>query len=214
MISLKPETGIPGDASADQMDAIADLADRFSFGEIRVTHLQNLVLGHVRQGELRELWLALRPLGLVSLNIGLISDIVCCLRFDFCALANARSIPIARHLSGRLADLKLQRQIGPLRINISGCINACGHHHAGHIGIFGVDKKGEEFFQLTLGGSGDEHAAIGQILGPALPEKDAVDAIASLIDAYLARRKDRESFIETYRRLGAAPFQEAVYAGA
>ena len=214
VISLKPESGIPGDASADQMDAIADLAEQFSFGEIRVTHLQNLVFGHVRQDALHALWSALRPLGLANSNIGLISDIVCCPGLDFCALANARSIPIARRLAERFADLELQRRIGALRINISGCINACGHHHAGHIGILGVDKKGEEFFQLTLGGSGDQHASIGQILGPALPEKDAVDAIANLVDTYLVRRQHGESFIETYRRLGAAPFKEAVYAGA
>ena len=212
--SLKPEGGIPGDASAMQMDAIADLAERFSSGEIRVTHLQNLVLGHVRQDELYTLWQTLRPLGLAAANRGLITDIVCCPGLDYCALANARSIPIAQRISERFADIELQQQIGPLRINISGCINACGHHHNADIGILGVDKKGEEFFQLTLGGCGEEDAAIGQILGAALPESEAVDVISRVIDTYLARRVPNERFRDTYRRLGATFFKEAVYAAA
>jgi sulfite reductase (NADPH) hemoprotein beta-component len=175
VLSQKPIAGIPGDASAMQMDAIADLAERFSSGEIRVTHLQNLVLGHVRQDELYTLWQALGPLGLAAPNRGLITDILCCPGLDYCALANARSIPIAQRISERFANVELQQQIGPMRINISGCINACGHHHNADIGILGVDKKGEEFFQLTLGGRGEEDAAIGQILGTAVPESEAVN---------------------------------------
>jgi sulfite reductase (NADPH) hemoprotein beta-component len=214
VLSLKPVAGIPGDASAMQMDAIADLAERFSSGEIRVSHLQNLVLGHVRQDELYALWQALRPLGLAAPSRGLITDIVCCPGLDYCALANARSIPIAQRISERFADVELQQQIGPLRINISGCINACGHHHNADIGILGVDKKGEEFFQLTLGGCGEEDAAIGQILGTALPESEAVDVISRVIDTYLARRVPNERFRDTYQRLGATFFKEAVYAAA
>jgi len=214
VMSLKPNGGIPGDASAMQMDAIADLAERFSSGEIRVTHLQNLVLGHVRQDELYTLWQTLGPLGLDTPNRGLITDVVCCPGLDYCALANARSIPIAQRISERFADVELQRQIGPLRINISGCINACGHHHSADIGILGVDKKGEEFFQLTLGGRGEEDAAIGQILGTALPESEAVNVISRVIDTYLARRVPNERFRDTYQRLGATFFKEAAYAAA
>jgi sulfite reductase (NADPH) hemoprotein beta-component len=214
VLSLKPNGGIPGDASAMQMDAIADLAERFSSGEIRVTHLQNLVLGHVRQDELYTLWQALGPLGLATPNRGLITDIVCCPGLDYCVLANARSIPISQRISERFADVELQQQIGSLRINISGCINACGHHHNADIGILGVDKKGEEFFQLTLGGCGEEDAAIGQILGTALPESEAVNVISRVIDTYLARRVPNERFRDTYQRLGATFFKEAAYAAA
>ncbi|PYD47849.1 nitrite/sulfite reductase [Novacetimonas pomaceti] len=214
VISLKPDGGIPGDVTADQMDAIADISERYSFGEIRITHMQNVVLGHVRQDQLHALWQELLAVGLATPNIGLIGDIIACPGLDYCSLANARSIPIAQKLSARFADAGLQERIGALRINISGCINACGHHHAGHIGILGVDKRGEEYFQLTLGGSGENDAAIGQILGPALPEDETVDAIAALIDAYLVHRRDDERFVDTYRRLGAAVFKDAVYATA
>ncbi|MBV1833776.1 nitrite/sulfite reductase [Novacetimonas pomaceti] len=214
VISLKPDEGIPGDVTADQMDAIADISERYSFGEIRITHMQNVVLGHVRQDQLHALWQELLAVGLATPNIGLIGDIIACPGLDYCSLANARSIPIAQKLSARFADAGLQERIGALRINISGCINACGHHHAGHIGILGVDKRGEEYFQLTLGGSGENDAAIGQILGPALPEDETVDAIAALIDAYLVHRRDDERFVDTYRRLGAAVFKDAVYATA
>ena len=214
VLSLKPGGGIPGDASAEQMDAIADLAERFSSGEIRVTHLQNLVLGHVRQDELYALWQALRPLGLAVPNHGMVTDIVCCPGLDYCSLANARSIPIAQRIGERFADVELQQRIGPLRINISGCINACGHHHSADIGILGVDKKGEEYFQLTLGGRGEENAAIGQILGAALPESEAVDAVTRVIDAYLTRRLPDELFGDAWRRLGATFFKETVYATA
>ncbi|KON65989.1 sulfite reductase [Komagataeibacter europaeus] len=214
VISIKPDGGIPGDITADQMDLIAELADGWSFGEIRVTHMQNVVLGHVRKDRLRELWTRLVAAGLGTPNIGLVGDIIACPGLDYCSLANARSIPIAQKLSARFADPELQERIGRLHINISGCINACGHHHAGHIGILGVDKRGEEFFQLTLGGSAANDVAIGQIIGPALPEDETVDAIARLIDTYLVLRQGDEQFIDTYRRLGAASFKDAVYAPA
>ncbi|ARW16145.1 nitrite/sulfite reductase [Komagataeibacter europaeus] len=214
VISIKPDGGIPGDVTADQMDLIAELADGWSFGEIRVTHMQNVVLGHVRKDRLRELWTRLVAAGLGTPNIGLVGDIIACPGLDYCSLANARSIPIAQKLSARFADPELQERIGRLHINISGCINACGHHHAGHIGILGVDKRGEEFFQLTLGGSAANDVAIGQIIGPALPEDETVDAIARLIDTYLVLRQGDEQFIDTYRRLGAASFKDAVYAPA
>ncbi|NHO31651.1 nitrite/sulfite reductase [Acetobacter fallax] len=214
VVSLKPDGGIPGDATADQLDLLADLAERFSFGELRVTHLQNVVLGHVRQEQLYELWQALSGAGLGTANIGFITDIVACPGLDYCALANARAIPIAQKLSSRFADLELQREIGALRINISGCINACGHHHAAHIGILGVDKRGEEAFQLTLGGSGEEDASIGQILGPAMSEDETVDAVARLVDFYLVRRDSGERFLDAYRRIGTAAFKDVVYAAA
>ncbi len=214
VVSLKPAGGIPGDATAEQLDLLADLAERFSFGELRVTHLQNVVLGHVRQDRLYEVWQALSVAGLATANIGFITDIVACPGLDYCALANARAIPISQKLSSRFADLELQREIGALRINISGCINACGHHHAAHIGILGVDKRGEEAFQLTLGGSGEEDASIGQILGPAMSEDDTVDAVARLVDFYLVRRDGTERFLDTYRRIGTAAFKDVVYAPA
>jgi len=213
-ISVKPSGGIPGDATSAQLDALADLAERFSFGELRITHMQNVVFGHVRQDEVLALWNALVAAELASPNLGLIGDIIACPGLDYCALANARSIPIAQKISARFADPTLQEQIGKINLNISGCINACGHHHAGHIGILGVDKKGEEAFQITLGGSAHEDASIGQIIGPALPEDDAVDAVAHLIEAYLTHRTEGERFLDTYRRLGAAIFKDSVYASA
>lgn len=210
-VSLKPAGGIPGDATSAQMERLADLADVYSFGEIRITHLQNVVLGHVRKDQLKALWLALGEVGLAEANIGLIGDIVACPGLDYCALANSRSIPIAQKLGARFADTALQAEIGALRINISGCINACGHHHAGHIGLLGVDKRGEEFFQMTVGGRAENGAAIGKILGPALPEDETVDAIARVVDCYLSRREVGETFLETLGRLGDAPFKEAAY---
>ena len=211
VVSLKPAGGIPGDATSAQMDRLADLADEYSFGELRITHLQNIVLGHVRQDRLYDLWTSLKEVDLASANIGLIGDIVACPGLDYCALANARSIPIAQKLGARFGDASLQAEIGALRINISGCINACGHHHAGHIGLLGVDKRGEEFFQITLGGRAENGASIGTILGPALPEDDTVDAIARLVDRYLGIREKGETFLDTLDRLGDAPFKEAAY---
>ncbi len=211
-ISLKPIGGIPGDASADQMDLVADLALRLSFDEIRVSHEQNLVLAHVRQRDLFDLWQTLDKAGLGTANHALITDIIACPGLDYCDLANARSINIAQALSKRFADLDRQRNIGELKLKISGCINACGHHHVGHIGILGVDKKGVEYYQITLGGSGAEDASVGEILGPAFGEADVPDAIEKLIDTYLGARQPGERFLDTYRRLGIQPFREKLYA--
>lgn len=212
-VSCKPAGGIPGDVTSEQMTVLADLADTFSFGELRVTHLQNVVLGHVRQDKLYQVWQILEQNGLGTANIGFITDIIACPGLDYCALANARSIPIAQKLSERFASATLQKEIGALRLNISGCINACGHHHAGHIGILGVDKRGQEAFQITLGGASDQDVvSIGQILGSALSEDETVDAVARIVDVYLARREPGEQFIQTCRRLGTAPFKDAAYA--
>ena len=211
-ISLKPEGGAPGDASADQMDLMADLADRYSHGELRVTHHQNIVLPHVRKQDLHALFRALAPARLASANVGLISDIIACPGLDYCNLANARSIPVAQQLTRRFADPARLEEIGPLRLNISGCINACGHHHVGHIGILGVDKHGEEFYQVTLGGSSSDDASIGKIVGPAFASDRIVDAIDTIVATYLQKRTDgQERFIATYRRIGIDPFKEALY---
>lgn len=210
-ISLKPIGGIPGDASSEQMDAVAALADRFSFSEIRVTHEQNLVLPHVRADDLYTLWQTLKSYDLDTPNLGAISDMIACPGMDYCALANARSIPVAQQISERFADLDRQHDIGELKLKISGCINACGHHHAGHIGILGVDRKGEEYYQITLGGSGAEDASVGDIVGPAFPYDRVVDAVETLVDAYLDIRTDGERFLDTYRRVGKTPFKEALY---
>jgi sulfite reductase (NADPH) hemoprotein beta-component len=211
-VSLKPEGGIPGDATAAEMRAVADLSDQFSLGEVRVSHAQNLVLPNVRKRDLVALWHALMKAKLATANVGLVSDIIACPGLDYCTLATARSIPIAQALSKRFADAERQRTIGELKIKISGCINACGHHHAGHIGILGLDKAGKEFYQVTLGGSEDETASIGQIIGPGFSETEVVDAIEKIVDTYLGLRRDGETFLEAYRRVGAAPFKEAVYA--
>ncbi|MCC6736797.1 MAG: nitrite/sulfite reductase [Bauldia sp.] len=214
-ISLKPTGGTPGDATSEQMDVIADIMERFSADEIRVSHEQNLVLPHVALDDLAEIHAILAANGLASANAGLVSDIICCPGLDYCSLANARSIPVAQAISNRFADMERQRDIGGLKIKISGCINACGHHHVGHIGILGVEKKGEEFYQLTLGGSGDENTAIGEIIGRGFAGNEVVDAIETLVDTYLKVRSSKdESFLETYRRLGQAPFKEALYAAA
>lgn len=212
LISLKPTGGIPGDATAEQMEAVADLADRFSFGEIRVTYTQNLVLPHVRKTDLIVLWQELQKIGLATANIGLATDIIACPGLDYCALANARSIPISQRISERFSDLDRQNNIGPLDIRISGCINACGHHHAGHIGILGVDKKGEERYQLTLGGEGNGESAIGKILGPGFDEVGIVDAVENVVSSYLELRLESETFSQAVIRLGHAPFKERLYA--
>ena len=211
-ISLKPVGGIPGDASAAQMDLIADLAERYAHDEIRVTHSQNLVLAHLRKADLYAVWTALNDAGLATPNLDLVTDIIACPGLDYCALANARSIPVAQKIAQRFADLDRQHDIGEIKIKISGCINACGHHHAGHIGILGVDKKGEEAYQLSLGGSGAEDASLAKILGPGFSEAGVVDAVEKVIEAYRAVRSGpRERFLDTYRRLGDAPFKAAVY---
>ena len=210
-VSLKAPGKVPGDITADKMDAVADLADRYSLGEIRVTHRQNLVLVDVKQSELYELWHKLAELELATPNLGLLSDIICCPGLDYCALANARSIPIAQDISRAFTDLDELQKIGQFTINISGCMNACGHHHVGHIGILGVDKRGEEFFQLTLGGSSDQHASLGDRLGPGLPQAEVPAAIRKIVDAYLVIRQQNERFLDTYRRVGIEPFKAAVY---
>jgi sulfite reductase (NADPH) hemoprotein beta-component len=211
-ISLKPIGGVPGDATAEQMDTVADLAERYSFDELRVSHEQNLVLPHVGLDDLKAVYEALVAAELETANAGLVTDIIACPGLDYCALANARSIPVAQRISERFADGERQREVGELKIKISGCINACGHHHAGHIGILGVDRKGEEFYQVTLGGSGDENAAIGEIVGKGFSSEDVVDAVETLVDTYLAKRvSPEEPFLAAYRRLGPEPFKEALY---
>jgi sulfite reductase (NADPH) hemoprotein beta-component len=208
-VSLKPVGGIPGDASAEQMEAIADLAERFSFDELRVTHTQNLVLPHVREVDLPTVWEALAAIGLGDANLDLASDVIACPGLDYCTLANARSIPVAQRIATLLAPR--EAELGELKIKVSGCINACGHHHAGHIGILGVDRKGTENYQLLLGGSGAEDASLAQILGPGFDEDGVVAAVGRAVDAYVAEREAGERFLDTYRRLGAAPFKAAVY---
>jgi sulfite reductase (NADPH) hemoprotein beta-component len=212
-LSLKPEGGTPGDATAAQMDAIADLADRYSFGEIRVGHEQNLVLPHVAQRELVALWRELDAIGVATPNVNLVSDIISCPGLDYCSLANARSIPIAQEITRRFRNHELARDLGRLHINISGCINACGHHHVGHIGILGVEKNGEEFYQITLGGKADENATLGTLIGPAVPYAQVADVVEDIAAAYLElRQRPDELFIDTVKRTGVEPFRERVYA--
>ena len=214
-ISLKPIGGAPGDASDTQMDAVADLAERYSFDEVRVTHEQNLVLPHVKISDLRTVYDALVENGLATGNAGLITDMITCPGLDFCSLASARSIPIAQEISRKFESPQRQRQIGDLKIKISGCINACGHHHVGHIGILGVEKKGTELYQISVGGDGTENAAIGDILGHGLVADEVPDAIEKLVDFYISQRTGAdEPFIAAYRRIGEAPFKEALYGNA
>ncbi|MDV3456607.1 nitrite/sulfite reductase [Sphingomonas sp. HF-S4] len=210
-ISLKPIGGIPGDASADQIDLMADIAKAYSFDELRVTHAQNIVLPHVRKADLHVIWQQLRDAGLAEANLDLISDIIACPGLDYCSLANARSIPLAQKIATRFADPIRQRDLGELKLKISGCINACGHHHAGHIGILGVDRKGTENYQLLLGGSGAEDVSLAKITGPGFSEDGIVDAIEKATDVYVANREQGERFLDTYRRIGMEPFKEAIY---
>lgn len=210
-ISLKPIGGIPGDASSAQMDMMAGLAEKYSFDELRVTHAQNIVLPHVAKRDLYAVWQALDSTGLANANLDLISDIIACPGLDYCSLANARSIPVAQKIAKRFEDPARQRDLGELKLKISGCINACGHHHAGHIGILGVDRKGVENYQLTLGGSGAEDVSIGKITGPGFDEDGIVDAVERATDKYKALREPGERFVDTYRRVGMEPFKEAIY---
>lgn len=210
-ISLKPTGGIPGDASSAQIDLMADLAEKHSFDELRVTHAQNIVLPHVKKADLYAIWQQLAEAGLAEANLDLITDIIACPGLDYCSLANARSIPVAQKIAARFADLGRQRELGELKVKISGCINACGHHHAGHIGILGVDRKGVENYQLSLGGSGADDVSLGQITGPGFSEDGIVDAVEKATGVYLAQRQDGERFLDTYRRIGMAPFKEAIY---
>lgn len=213
-ISLKSPQLPPGDMTAKQMDGLAALADHYSFGELRVNHRQNLVLPDVQQTELLNLWEQLKKLDLATANIGHVSDIIACPGLDYCALANARSIPLAQEINRRYQDMNRVHDIGHLTINISGCMNACGHHHVGHIGILGVDKKGKEFYQFTLGGSSDQNASLGDRTGPGFAAEDAVDALETILNTYLQIRDKNERFLDTYRRVGMEPFKEALYGAA
>ena len=211
-ISLKPIGGIPGDASAEQMDAVAEIADRWAYSEVRVSHEQNLILPHLALDDVPEVYEALAAAGLATANAGAITDIIACPGLDYCTLANVRSIPIASQLSERFGAPERQDEIGPLSIKISGCINACGHHHVGNIGILGVDRKGEEFDQISLGGSPDESASIGEIIGPGFSAEGVIDAVETVVDTYIKLRvSPDETFLAAYRRLGEAPFKEALY---
>ena len=211
-LSLKPTAVAPGDATDKQLEAAADLAERYSFGELRVTHNQNLVLADVKQCDLYALWQECREQGFATPNIGLLTDIICCPGGDFCSLANAKSIPIAEAIQRTFDDLDYLHDIGDLDLNISGCMNACGHHHVGHIGILGVDKKGEEFYQVSLGGNSGRNASIGQILGPSFAADQMPEVIQKVIGVYLESRTDEEQFLDTFQRIGMAPFKERVYA--
>ncbi|RWB24551.1 nitrite/sulfite reductase [Mesorhizobium sp.] len=213
-ISLKGIGEAPGDASDSQMEAVADLAEKYAFDELRVSHEQNLILPHVARADLKAVYDALVDIGLATANSNLISDIISCPGLDYCALATARSIPVAQEISLRFASLERQREIGELKLKISGCINACGHHHVGHIGILGVEKKGAELYQVTLGGSADENTSVGEIIGRGFSSEEITDAIEQIVETYLGLRLDRnEKFIDAYRRVGPAPFKEALYAG-
>ncbi|HEY9033278.1 MAG TPA: nitrite/sulfite reductase [Pseudomonadales bacterium] len=213
-VSLK-RTGIaPGDITDRQMELIADLADRYSFGEIRNTHQQNMILADVKKSDLFALWQALDAEQLAEANIGTLNDIIACPGGDYCSLANAKSIPVAEAIQRRFDDLDYVYDLGPIELNISGCMNACGHHHIGHIGILGVDKKGKEFFQVSLGGSQGKNASLGQILGPSFSAEEIPDVVETLLNAYLAKRQPEESFLQAFRRLGMDYFKEAVYANA
>ena len=210
-ISLKPIGGIPGDATSAQIDVMANLAEKYSFDELRVTHAQNIVLPYVAKRDLYAVWQGLRDAELADANLDLISDIIACPGLDYCSLANARSIPVAQKIATRFANMDRQRDLGELKLKISGCINACGHHHAGHIGILGVDRKGVENYQLTFGGSGAEDVSIGKIIGPGFDEDGVVDAVEKATEVYKALRQGNERFIDTYRRVGMNPFKEAIY---
>ncbi|MFN2332342.1 MAG: nitrite/sulfite reductase [Halomonas sp.] len=211
-LSLKRREHAPGDITADQLDAVADLAERYSFGETRVTHEQNLVLSDVAVDELEDLWKALDEHGMANPTVGTLNDIICCPGGDFCGLANAVSIPIAQALQERFEDLDFLYDLGPLDLNISGCMNACGHHHVGHIGILGVDKKGEEYYQISLGGNATDDASLGKILGPSFFREDVPEVIDKILKVYVEQRHDDEHFLDTYRRIGHKPFKERVYA--
>jgi sulfite reductase (NADPH) hemoprotein beta-component len=210
-LSLKAASMAPGDLTADQMDAVAELADRYSLGELRVSHRQNLVFTDVRQKDLVAVWQALDALGLASPNIGTLTDIIACPGLDFCALANARAIPVSQAISRHFQSAAALQDVGELSINISGCMNACGHHHVGNIGILGVEKNGQEFYQLTLGGSSAEDASLGDRLGKGIAAEEVPPAIEKIVDRYKALRDPGERFLDTYRRVGIEPFQTAVY---
>ncbi|NNC37645.1 MAG: nitrite/sulfite reductase [Acidimicrobiales bacterium] len=210
-ISLKPIDGAPGDITSAQMRVVADLAEKYSFGEIRATHEQNLVLPYVKKSDLFALYMSLQDNALQADNIGLITDIICCPGMDYCALATARSIPVSQAIAERFSDPVRQQTIGEMKIKISGCINACGHHHVGHIGILGLEKAGVESYQIKLGGDGSETAAIGDVTGKGFSQDELIDAIERVVDLYLNNRNDNERFVDTYRRIGMGPFKEVLY---
>jgi sulfite reductase (NADPH) hemoprotein beta-component len=214
IVSLKAHGEAPGDITADQMDRVADLADRLSSGELRATHDQNLVLGEVRQIDLLDAWQALKALNLATPNIGTLTDMICCPGLDFCSLANAGSIGIAKQIHERFNDFDYLYDLGHIEIKMSGCMNACGHHHVGNIGILGVDKHGEEWYQITLGGSASGKSSLGEVIGPSVAKDAVAETIARILDVYVARREDGEEFLDTVRRIGVDPFSEKVYAAA
>jgi sulfite reductase (NADPH) hemoprotein beta-component len=211
-VSLKAPGIAPGDITSEQLDVVADLADEFSLGEIRSTHTQNLVLADVKQADLYALWLRLSAEGLATANINTVTDIICCPGLDFCGLANATSIPLSKQITERFDDMDYVYDLGDIKIKFSGCMNGCAHQSVGHIGILGVDKKGEEWYQFTLGGSSEADAAIGERLGRAIPKDEVVDTVSKIIDAYVELRHQDEEFLTTVRRLGVEPFKERVYA--
>ena len=211
-IALKATAVAPGDVTDEQLEVLADLADKYSFGEVRVTHEQNVTLADVPKQKLRDLWQALVDTGMATPNLGLLTDIICCPGGDYCSLANAKSIPVAEAIQRKFDDLAVLQDLGALDINISGCMNACGHHHVGNIGILGVDKKGEEFYQVSIGGSGYEDASLAKILGPSFAQDEIPEIVQKLVDVHLEHREDEETFIDTYRRIGIDPYKEAVYA--
>lgn len=211
-LTMKKTGTPPGDVSDRQLEQIADVADRYSFGEARVTHQQNAVLADVRQDELYDLWQAIKPMGFATANLNTLTDIICCPGGDYCALANAKSIPIAESIQRKFDNLDYVYDLGNIDLNISGCMNACGHHHVGHIGVLGVDKKGEEFYQISLGGSAQRDAAIGKLLGPSFASEHMPEVIEKIINVYVENRTEEEAFLDTYRRIGIVPFKERVYA--
>ena len=211
-LSLKPAGVAPGDVTDRQLEKIADLADQFSFGELRSTHNQNIVLADVLKSDLFDLWQLAKADGLATPNIGTINDIICCPGGDYCSLANAKSIPVAEAIQRKFEDLDYVYDLGDLELNISGCMNACGHHHVGHIGILGVDKKGEEWYQIQIGGSASKQAALAKVLGPSLSRDAVVEGIEKLLDVYIEHRQPEETFLATYQRIGMDKFKERVYA--
>src|SRR5690554_4779219 len=211
-LTIKKTGTPPGNVTDRQLEQLADLADQYSFGEVRVTHEQNVVLADVRQDQLFELWQTMRPMGFATANLNTLTDIICCPGGDYCALANAKSIPVAESIQRRFDDLDYLYDLGRIDLNISGCMNACGHHHVGHIGVLGVDKKGEEYYQISLGGESQQDAAIGKILGPSFARDAMPEVIEKIIDVYVSHRTGEEEFVETYRRIGIDPFKERVYA--
>ncbi len=211
-LTMKKTGTPPGDVSDRQLEQIADLADQYSFGEVRVTHQQNVVLADVRQDRLFELWQAITPMGFATANLNTLTDVICCPGGDYCALANAKSIPVAESIQRQFDDMDYLYDLGNIDLNISGCMNACGHHHVGNIGVLGVDKKGQEFYQISLGGSSHHDAAIGKILGPSFAREDMPEVMQKIINVYVDNRTEEEPFLDTYRRIGIEPFKERVYA--